>query len=183
MDRLQQIHFKKDLRTLGPTRDQESTRDAVACKTTSHRLSHTSGATLPTTLPTFQKLNLKLLSSKEAGHWCGRGARGSKTAAGKSTARHTHTLCVHVRELGPEDHGLEQTTTAFPHGIHSLLVAFRRILRRTAWSPWRSGREANPQCRPTPQPPPNQISETGLFSPDLLPSPALLCSHVCGGSY
>ena len=66
----------------------------------------------------------------------------AQTAAGESAARHTRTLCVQVRGLGPEDDGGLQTTTAFPHGIHSISVSFRSILRRTAWSPWGSGREA-----------------------------------------
>ena len=55
MDGLQQIHFKKNLRTLGPNQGPghtcaltgNPTRDPVAYKTTPNPLSHTGRAALP----------------------------------------------------------------------------------------------------------------------------------------
>ena len=143
----------------------------------------------------FKMLNPKVQSSREAGYWCRRQARGgTQTALGESAARHTHSLCVQVRGLGSADDERVQTAL-FPHGIHirrvsGISVAFRSILSRVSaelggqpGGPWESRREPALSAGPLLSPHLMKLQRLDCFTPAPLPSPALLCSPVCGGSF
>ena len=169
----------------------------MACKTTPNPLNHINGATLPA----FQMLNLKVLSSKEAGHWCRSRARGgTQTAAGESAARHTHTHThTHAVCAGERTGSRGRWTCANCRSVPArdshqegicISVAFRSILFRTpaelgGWPgvPWGSGREAILTAGPPLSPHLMKTQRLDCFPGTLLPSPALLCSRVCGGSY
>ena len=90
------------------------------------------------------------------------------------THTHTHTLCVQVGGLSPEDDGRVQTTAAFLHGIHIRRVLASRWPSEASYpeyllsledglEPLGVRKRGRPHCGSSPQPPPNETSETGLF--------------------